>query len=42
MTLRSNLLIETISRETYVTVDLVYTCMPVFVCVLASVEGESD
>lgn len=35
-------MIKTISRETYANVVLVYTCMPVFVCVLASAEGESD
>lgn len=34
VTLRSNLLIETIISETYVNADLGYTCKPVFVCVL--------
>lgn len=42
VTLRSNLLMETKSSETYVNADLVCTCMPLFVCVLASAEEESD
>lgn len=33
---------DTLISETYVNADLGYTCIPVFVCVLASAEGASD